>query len=82
MTLKQRVKKAVPMALAMTSVMALAAFADEGTGAGAAMVSALTPVKTEFSSTVKDVAPVGVGILSVSMIWKLGIRFIRSLIRA
>lgn len=83
MTLKERFKKSVPVALCMVSVMVFSAFADsQVTGAGTAMVNAINPVKTEFAETVKSVAPVGIGIISVPMIWKLGIRFVRSLIKA
>lgn len=43
------------------------------------VVSALTSVAGDITSTIGGVAPVAIGVVGVFMAWKYGIRFFKSL---
>lgn len=43
-----------------------------------AVATSLTTIATNITNTLNAVAPVGVGIVGVFLVWKFGIRFFKS----
>lgn len=64
-------------ALMLTLFAVNSAFADGE--AAAAMETAFNPVKTDFLAAVAKLAPIAVAIAATPIVWKLGIRFFKSL---
>lgn len=44
-----------------------------------AIVTALQGVASNAQSVINDVAPIGIGILGIFLVWRLGIRMFKSL---
>ena len=80
--LKGLIKKCQPFALALvvTAFTAISAFAESSVST--TMTTAVTGVKTDFEATVTAIAPIAIGIVSVFMVWKLGMKFFRSITKA
>lgn len=74
----KKVMGALLPALMLTLFTVSASFAD-GSGAAAAMETAFTPVKTDFLAAVTKLAPIAVAIAATPIVWKLGIKFFKSL---
>lgn len=81
--LKGLIKKCQPFALALvvTALTGISAFAAEPSVAST-MTTAVGGIKTDFEATVTAVAPVAIGIIAVFMVWKLGMKFFRSITKA
>lgn len=45
---------------------------------GNAVATSLTTIAGEITSTITSVAPVAIGIVGVFLVWKLGLRFFKS----
>lgn len=80
--LKGLIKKCQPFALALvvTALTGISAFAESSVAT--TMTTAVTGVKTDFEATVTSVAPVAIGIVAIYMVWKLGMKFFRSMVKA
>lgn len=50
-----------------------------GSGVAATMETAFTSVQADFVAVVGKVAPIGMGIFGVFLLWKLGMKFFRSI---
>ena len=81
--LKGLIKKCQPFALALvvTAFTAISSFAQSPSVA-TTMTTAVGGIKTDFEATVTAVAPVAIGIIAVFMVWKLGMKFFRSITKA
>lgn len=83
MNLKEKLKDvkmtAVGVATALPAVMMMSvpAFAADTSSVSAVMGTALTGVSDEFKATVAVIAPIGIGITAVFLIWKYGLRFFK-----
>lgn len=75
--MKSKMAVAVGSAIAIVST-AVPCFAADSTVA-TMMGTALGTVKTDFDATVAVVAPIGIGITAVFLIWKLGMKFFKSI---
>jgi len=64
----------VPLALAV----AVPCFAEES-GVASTMATAFGTVKTDFNATVAAIAPIGIGITAVFLVWKFGLKFFKSI---
>lgn len=53
------------------------AFADEATTT--AMTTAMTGIKTDALGAISAVAPIGLGIMGVFLVWRYGIKFFKSI---
>ena len=47
-------------------------------GSADAVASSLSTIAEEITGTITQVAPVAIGIVGVFLVWKLGIRFFKS----
>lgn len=85
--LKGLIKKCQPFALALvvTAFTAISSFAGSPSGSpsvASTMTTAVGGIKSDFEATVTAVAPVAIGIIAVFMVWKLGMKFFRSITKA
>lgn len=66
--------------LAATVMNAVPALADDGGAASVAttMQTAFTAVQSDFNATVTAIAPIGVGICGVFLVWKFGLKFFKA----
>lgn len=56
------------------------AFASGGGGdVSSSITTALTAVKTDALATISAVAPIGIAIMGVFLVWRYGIRFFKSI---
>lgn len=80
--LKGLIKKCQPFALALvvTALTGISSFAESSVAS--TMTTAVGGIKTDFEATVTAVAPVAIGIIAVFMVWKLGMKFFRSITKA
>lgn len=80
MDLKRKIAAGVGALLVSVSavVPALAADGDSATIAST-MSTALTTVQSDFMSTVNAIAPIALTIFGVFLVWKLGLRFFKSI---
>lgn len=46
--------------------------------AGATVSTSLTTIATQITSTIGEVAPTGIGIAGLFLVWKFGMRFFKS----
>lgn len=53
------------------------AFADESTTT--AMTTAMSTIKTDALGAIAAVAPIGLGIMGVFLVWRYGIKFFKSI---
>lgn len=63
-------------------VMAVPAFAEEaggGSSVATTISTSLATVQSDFMSTVTAVAPIALGIFGTFLVWKLGLRFFKSI---
>lgn len=65
-------------AMLAAPVSALAAETGD-TGVAATMESAFTSVQADFTAVVGKVAPIGIAIFGVFLIWKLGMKFFKNI---
>lgn len=66
-------------ALACTLFMVSSAFADPSGADTSAMTTAFTAVKTDFLAAVSAIAPIAIAVVAAPIVWKLGIRFFRTI---
>ena len=80
--LKGLIKKCQPFALALvvTALTGISAFAESSVAG--TMTTAVGGIKSDFEATVTAVAPIAIGIIAVFMVWKLGMKFFRSITKA
>lgn len=71
-------KLVAPLAVVSSLAVPVLAFAESSTPA-ATMTTAFTTVQSDFNSTVTAIAPIAVGIVGVFLVWKLGVRFFKSI---
>lgn len=68
--------------LAITAMNAVPALAADGDSASASvattMQTAFTAVQSDFNATVTAIAPIGVGICGVFLVWKFGLKFFKA----
>lgn len=64
---------------ASTLMLPTLVFASESSGVSTAMQTAFQKVATDFNGAVGVVAPIGLGIAGVFIVWKLGFKFFKSL---
>ena len=66
--------------LAIAAMNAVPALAGDGAAASVAttMQTAFTAVQSDFNATVTAIAPIGVGICSVFLVWKFGLKFFKA----
>lgn len=64
----------VPLALSV----AVPCFAEES-GVASTMATSFGKVATDFNATVDVIAPIGIGITAVFIIWRLGLKFFKSI---
>lgn len=64
----------VPLALAV----AVPCFAAESSVAST-MATAFGTVQSDFNATVAAIAPIGIGITAVFLVWKFGLKFFKSI---
>lgn len=78
--LKEKCRSAVaPLAVVGSAMMPAVAFASETGSAASTMQSAFTTVQSDFMATVTAVAPIAVGIAGTFLVWRLGVRFFKSI---
>lgn len=80
--LKGLIKKCQPFALALvvTALTGVSAFAESSVAG--TMTTAVQGIQTDFEATVTAVAPIAIRIIAVFMVWKLGMKFFRSITKA
>ncbi|GEM_PF-2544665 len=76
--MKSKMAVAVGSAIAVVST-AVPCFASESSTVATMMGTALGTVQSDFNATVAVVAPIGIGITAVFLIWKLGLKFFKSI---
>ena len=70
--------KALPVVIGATLLPVVSAFAAEG-DVTSSMTTALTAVKTDAMSAIGAVAPIAIGIAGAFLVWRLGMRFFKSI---
>lgn len=48
-------------------------------GVSSSVVSALTTIASDITSTITAIAPIALGIVGVFLVWKYGMRFFKSI---
>lgn len=78
--MSEKLKRVIPAA-ATVSMIPMMAFASEA-NMGQQVVQALEPLKTQFTAAVAVIAAGALAIHVAPMAWKLGIKFLRSIVKA